>query len=292
MDAAERAELGELRRRAFGPAPDIEADAVSLARLIELEELALHEREPLAREVDAEPEVVAPETPPASSTAAELPAPAHDAAVSDADVPEVSPQPAPAPTSRRGRVAFAAVVGVAAIAAAGVWLSGPGDPSPVAAPNATPTLWAEASPPSYEGREQFSFAQDSDAVEVMRIWLGGYFGQTIDASGDEYVPDFPTSGVVTWASPLGEYYGWDLWIAGADGMIQREHCLLIEQGSERRSRCVPAALRPNAALIVSVPFAVVIPEERPSVLDDGERLGFWWGEDDAIVVLVGDDPAL
>lgn len=291
MDAAERAELGELRRRAFGPAPDIEADAVSLARLIELEELAMHEREPLARKVAPEPEAFAPETPPASSTAAESPATEHDAAGPDA-APEDSSEPPAPPPPRRGRIAFAAVVGVAAIAVAAAWLSGPGDPSPVAAPNATPTLWAEASPPSYEGREQFSFAEDSDAVEVMRIWLGGYFGQTIDASGDEYVPDFPTSGVVTWASPLGEYYGWDLWIAGADGMIQREHCLLIEQGSERRSRCVPAALRPNAALIVSVPFAVVVPEERPSVLDDGERLGFWWGEDDAIVVLVGDDPAL
>ena len=40
MDAASRAELDALRRRAFGPNPDIHDDPAALARLIELEEPA------------------------------------------------------------------------------------------------------------------------------------------------------------------------------------------------------------------------------------------------------------
>ncbi len=41
LDAAARAELDALRRRAFGPSPDIAGDAAALARLVELEDLAL-----------------------------------------------------------------------------------------------------------------------------------------------------------------------------------------------------------------------------------------------------------
>lgn len=285
MDAAERAELGELRRRAFGPTPDIDADEVSLARLIELEELALH-----AHEQPAAPAPAVPEAEPAVADASRSPEPPAEAASTPSAT--LSPAPSPPPGRRRARGLLVAtgglVVGITAATVVGGWIAAPGD----GGPEGTPTALAEASPPPYEGREQFSFARDSDAVEVLRVPLGGYFGQSIDMPADEYVPDFPTSGVVDWASPLGEYYGWDLWIAGAEGMIQGEHCLLIEQGSERRARCVPAALRPHAALIVAVPFADIMPEERPTELDDGERLGFWWGEDDAIVVLVGDDPAL
>ena len=40
MDAASRAELDALRRRAFSSDADIHADPAALARLIELEELA------------------------------------------------------------------------------------------------------------------------------------------------------------------------------------------------------------------------------------------------------------
>ena len=43
MDRAIQAELAELRRRAFGLHPDIEADLAATARLVELEQLVLAE---------------------------------------------------------------------------------------------------------------------------------------------------------------------------------------------------------------------------------------------------------
>ena len=278
MDAATRAELDRLRRRAYGPEPD--ADDAALRRLTELEELVLSERA-------ASRPRSAPAEPDGSFEPAGPDEPVGPVEPVEPDQPVEPDEPAPRRRSR-AVVAVAAAIGVVAVIAAGAWLSGLAGGGPAAGPTPTPTA------KQIEGREAFSFARDGQAVELMHVRLDGYFGGYIDldSDSDTYVPAFPTSGVVDWATPLGEYYGFDLWIGSAAGLVQQEHCLLIERGPVHRSRCVPAALRHNAALVVSVPYTLVNPADRPIALDPNERLGFWWHDDESVTILVGRDPPL
>lgn len=287
MDAADRAELERLRRRAFDRAPDIDADPDALARLIALEERVRHEHAiagPPAAVTDGEagvdddafetrasdPPRLPPERPP-SGAAAE-----PDATGSGAPAPASL---ASTPPPRRTILTLAAGLGI--VVAVTTWAAAVTAPPPAAAP--TPSVTRVP----MEGREAFSFAQDSTAVRLLQVPLDGSFGTYINLPSTAYVPEFPTSGEVDWAYPLGEYYGWDLWIAGAAGLIQREHCILVERGPLRRSRCVPASLRGNAALIVSVPYTYVTPADRPGALGPNDRLGFWWHDDDSVDILIG-----
>lgn len=308
MDAATRAELARLRRRAYGPAPDIDRDPDGLRRLIELEDLVRHEHVrsagadpgglPAADRTPDEPPthrgmgVGHPADPDAPAGGAEHVGAAHVGAAHDGALPpgvvitQGEPaDPADARPRRRTTTLAAVAAGLVVVAGAGAWTVGlAGDGGGDAGP--TPT----ATTRPIEGREAYSFARDGEAVELLHVPLDGSFGNYIDLPSDAYVPAFPTSGVVDWAAPLGEYYGWSLWIAGAAGVVQREHCLLIERGDEQRARCVPAVLRRNAALIVSVPYVLVAPAERPIALDPNERLGFWWHDDESVTLLVGEDP--
>ncbi|WP_205791376.1 hypothetical protein [Microbacterium sulfonylureivorans] len=293
MDAATRTELARLRRRAYGPSPDIDGDPDAVARLIELEDLVLSDHARSAGQVSPPGDDL-----PAQPSHSEHLVRASSARPSAADAPTpgtrqpesqvAEPAEPDAPRGGRPRAIAAVAGGLAVVAGAGVWLAGLAGAEPAAPPRAeqSPT----ASIPSIEGREAYSFARDSGAVELLHVPLDGPFGNYIDLPSDAYVPSFPTSGVVDWASPLGEYYGWSLWIAGAAGVVQREHCLLIESGGVQHGRCVPAVLRANAALLVSVPYTMVTPAERPIALDPNERLGFWWHDDGAVTILVGDDP--
>lgn len=144
-----------------------------------------------------------------------------------------------------------------------------------------------ASGPGGEVEQAYSLVRDPSSEVALRIPLDGSFGDYIDLPTTGRVPDFPTGGAMEWVMPLGEYYGWDLWIAGARGALQGEHCVLIERGDMARSRCVPAALRDGSALLVSVPFDLIAVDERPRGMVDGERIGFWWGEDTEVTVLRG-----
>jgi hypothetical protein len=144
-------------------------------------------------------------------------------------------------------------------------------------------------PPAAAGQAEqaYSLVRDPDSEVILRIPLDGSFGNYIELPTTGRVPDFPTSGTTQWVMPLGEYFGWDLWIAGARGALQGEHCILIERDDRTRARCVPAALRAQSALLVSVPFDLISTAERPPGMVDGERIGFWWGEDTEVTALLG-----
>ncbi|WP_169583534.1 MULTISPECIES: hypothetical protein [Microbacterium] len=286
MDAADRAELDRLRRRAFDRAPDIDADPEALARLIALEERVRHEHAVAdlpAEATDEEPgsadDTVRPR---ASDPPPAPPGPSRSAAAAEPGATgtrAAGPAPSATPPPRRTILTLAA--GLAIVVAVTAWAAAVTVPPPAAAP--TPSVTRVP----MEGREAFSFAQDSTAVPLLQVPLDGSFGTYINLPSTAYVPEFPTSGEVDWAYPLGEYYGWDLWIAGAAGLIQREHCILVERGPLRRARCVPASLRGNAALIVSVPYTYVAPADRPGALGPNDRLGFWWHDDDSVDILIG-----
>lgn len=273
MDGATRAELDRLRLRAYGPGGDIDADADALGRLVELEELVRQQhggaRHPLPSSSDADgPASARPDTPRGA---------------------------APAPAAKRRRPAlspatwFPLVVGIAAVCALAVALVVQLLWPPAATTDARTTL-----PPVFEdSRAAYSFARDMDAVTLLSVPLDGSFGSYIDLPTDGYVPEFPTDGEVRWAMPLGEYFGWDVWIAGAQAGAtgsRRDHCLVAERDDRSRGRCVPAAIRAESALLVDVPFASIPAGDRPAGMTEDQRVGFWWSGDRAVTVLLGDDP--
>lgn len=262
MDAATRAELDALRRRAYGPEPDLDDDA--LARLEELEDVLFEER--TARTEGAREE------------AAESIEPTAEPIDEPEAVAEASADDAPPAHPRRGGLVLTTVGALAVLAIVALMVPRLGShEEPAAAPT---SVYIQA-------REAYSLVRDPETETILRVPLDGSFGNYVDVPAAGGVPDFPTSGNVEWAMPLGEYYGWDLWIAGAAGALQREHCILIEREDWTRARCVPATLRTQSALLVSVPFALVEPDERPTPMVEGERIGFWWGEDTEVTVLLG-----
>lgn len=288
MDAATRAELDGLRRRAYGPAPDLDDDEV--IRLIELEDLVLQERLVLAgASRSGAPAGVAaalrgnPEKPRSLSLSKR---PSAVAAGSPSGPAAAPATPAP-PRRRIGVVAgMSAVTVVAALGIVALLR--------LIAPTEAPQESGSTLSPAFrDSRAAYSFALDTDAIQLLQIPLDGSFGNYIDLPAGGYVPEFPAKGEVEWATLLGEYFGWDVWIAGAAAdspALPREHCILIEHGAVTRARCVAAELRSQSALLVAVPFTFLSADERPVGMAQGDRLGFWWNHDRAVTVLLGDDP--
>ena len=121
---------------------------------------------------------------------------------------------------------------------------------------------------------------------LMEVRLDGYFGVDINIY-DREVPLFPVEGPMTWVEPLGDYYGWKLWLGGAEGAAGTEACLLLDGDGTMRADCVPTDLKDQGALLVSVPYDGLAAEDRPAQMTPDQRLGFWWGADGAVTVLLG-----
>lgn len=318
MDVAERAELDALRRRAYGPAAET-LGADELARLIELEDRVRAEHAQAAHAAnDAGPVADAPAggatydaqatgdtTAPVDAGSAGVQVLARPAETSAAErdrsgegggeasgssgspgssrspgSPAQPPEAAQSKGSRR-RTLIVAGIAVAVVAAA------------VIGSSIVQNLLRDAGPATdvdyVEAPEAYSFTRDLTSKILLRIPLDGSFGSFVDLP-DSDAPEIPTSGTVQWVEPLGEYYGWKVWIAGADGALQREHCVVVEREDRARGRCVPAVLRSESALVVPIPYAWIPADERPEEMTPGQRLGFWWGGTNAVIVMIGDTP--
>lgn len=277
MDRAIQAELAELRRRAFGLHPDIEADLAATARLVELEQLVLAEHAASVAGLRGERSTMEgspssrgaphvgpmwPTEPGASTTDAE---PSADA---------VPPHRAVRARRRDGWVLATA----AALVATGVVVATPMTP-PVPAGGGVTVESAETA---------YDFAHESDLLVVLDIPFGPWIDTARPDTGVKWL--FPASDEVQWTVPLGNYYGWDIWIAGTDDDPRREHCILASRGGVAKARCMPAALRPFSPLVVTLPFQLVEPDERPPGFDSGEVIGFWWRADDSVTVLIAPAP--
>jgi hypothetical protein len=282
MDGATQAELAELRRRAFGLHPDIEADLDATARLVELEQLVLAEHaasvsaatgQPGAAE-GADSSAWAAQGGPVSTiepaSGAADPGPASRAAHPGPRADAVIRR-RPARARRRDGWVWAAA---AALVAAGVVVATPATP-PVPADGGV-TVGSAESDPDFTRRSDF------------RMLLEIPFGPWIDTArpDTEVTWLFPASGEIAWTVPLGNYYGWDIWIAGTDDVVQKEHCILASHGGVAKARCMPAALRPYSPLVVTLPYQLVEPDERPPGFEPGELIGFWWRGDDSVTVLI------
>ena len=277
MDAAVQAELAELRRRAFGVHPDIEGDPAATVRLIELEQLVLVEHAasisaPVGEYVTADAASAsslvlrkAPASPLSSTT---------DAATRP-DAVDTLPRARRIRSRRRDGWTVAAAATLIATAV-------------VVATPAEPPAPADGGVTIESAKSAFSLTRDSDSTVLLEI----PFGRGIDtrASDADIIWLFPASDEIAWTLSLGNYYGWDLWIGGTDDDSEPEHCILAVHGQVGRGRCIPAALRPFSALLVTLPFKLVQPDERPAGFAPGQRIGFWWRADDSVKVLLAAAP--
>ena len=154
---------------------------------------------------------------------------------------------------------------------------------------AAPTAAAGAI--SAKVREARGFAADPESEILMRVRIDGYFGTYVDVPAGADVPRFPVEGLMTWAEPLGDYYGWKLWIGGARGGVEDENCMLLDGDGTMRADCVSTSLRADGALLLTVPYDEMAPEERPAAMTADQSLGFWWDTDGAITILLSPTPA-
>lgn len=279
MDAATQAELAELRRRAFGLHPDIDGDPVATARLVDLEEVVLVEHAAsfgtasgkfFALGLHGEPMPV-----PSRSLVETL---ATDAAQGEGAAPSADAGQGGAATSPRRRVrarrrdGWAVAAGAAVVATAVV----------VATP-ATPPGSAGSEVTIESASSAYSITRDPDARVLLEIPFGPWIDTS--SSAEDVLWLFPTTDEIEWTVPLGEYYGWQIWIAGTDDQPEKQHCLLALHGEVARARCIPAALRALSALVVTIPYRAIEADERPPGFMPGERIGFWWRSDDSVTVL-------
>ena len=263
MDAASRAELEGLRRRAFGPDADIHGDAPALARLIELEELARPGRaaEPPADSADAVP------VPLAAPTAGTEVIPVAVASSSSGSG-----------TGRAQRwlvIAGAASAVVVAVVAV------------LAQPAAGPTPQSAPSPTATAGEPAYIYTADPQSQTLLSIHLDGSFGGYIQIPAEVSPPAFPTTAELTWVRSLGDYYGWELWIAGGIGDADAEHCLALRRADETLARCADAEGQRGGALRVALSSREIAPEELPVPMNEDMRLRFWWQESGRLDVVLG-----
>lgn len=275
MDAATRAELDALRLRAYGPSPDIAGDEAAIARLIALEESAL----PAARVVQR----AAPEGPALLGRGSEP----VDAEATPARVVEIAPA-AVRHSRPRWHLGLVTAVVLIALPLAMIAATRAATGSGITA-GAVPTAAAGAI--TAKVREARVFTADSESEIVMRVRMDGYFGTYVDVPVGADVPLFPVEGLMTWAEPLGDYYGWTLWIGGARGGVEDENCMLLDGDGTMRADCVSTSLRADGALLLTVPYAEMAPADRPDAMTADQSLGFWWDTDGAITILLSPTPA-
>lgn len=257
MDAPDRAELDALRRRAYGPGADIHDSPIAVARLIELEDRARAEASapaPTLIGADDIPAATRPATQTAQRSSADDVAPAR-------------------PTRRRwGLIAAATAVGAVAVAVAVTQL--PNAQAPAAAP--TPPM-----------DDRFMYHGDPGSETLMTISLDAAFGPAVDVPVAGGEPTFPATTALDWALPLGEYFGWQLWVAGGTGDDTDEHCILIERGADVRAQCLPPEEQVAGKLSVSIDGSDIVADQLPRPMDDDESIRFWWMADGDVDVVLG-----
>jgi hypothetical protein len=267
VDAEERAELNALRIRAYGPSSDIADDIAALKRLVELEELALPTAGAHADGAGSE-----------AGSPLESAVPAIEFAADERQpMPPASREPLIERRPRRlwhlGSIAAVALLAIALGTIGGAQ-----------ATRQTEIAAAREDPPGMEPAG--GVASDPDGEILIRVFIDASTGGYVDLSSDPDVPAFPVSGDMTWAQPLGEYYGWALWIGAAPSRRGDEHCLLIAAESGTRSRCVAREWRADGDLLVSVPYTQIAPAERPAGMTPDQSVSFLWGPGGFVTILI------
>ncbi len=262
MDASARAELVELRRRAYSRDADITGDSVALQRLAELEQLALPARPEAA--LDPSRTAGAPGAEAPTSDPFTHPGPPSDP-VTYAGQAAVEPTPGrPSPRRRLivGLVASLAVLAVALGAARGLQTAA--DATRAGATTASPTAGHAA-----------TRLTPSDPVTI-RLIIDSVSGELIDVASPD-APVFLADGVTTWAQPLGVYYGWAIWVGGAWSGQGPENCLVLTNGAATEARCIPRETTAGGELRVSLAYDKLTEDQRPQDMTPDQQVTFGWG---------------
>lgn len=264
MDAAARAELEALRRRAYDRDADIAGDDVALERLSELEALALAARSveaPRPSWTSSAPEPKASTPDPSTQDPSTRGGPASEA-VPPADG-STSGRPAPRRFLVPGMVASVALL----VAVLGLvhGLQTTRDPiSPGAATAPSPTRSAGVDLP-VNGRA------------TIPLLVNRVRGEFVDVSWRADGPTFPVGGVTKWAHPLGVYDGWALWVGRVSSRLGPQNCLLLTDGAETEARCHPLGATAERPVGVSLDFDELGEDQRPPGMAPDQRLTFEWG---------------
>jgi hypothetical protein len=261
MDAADRRELDELRRRAYGPDPDIGGDPAALARLAALEDLARPAPPPLpppppagadaGRATAATAARVRPDDPPGGT----VPGPSPEE-----PVPEAPSGPAPRRTSRR-RTALIAGAGVAVLLVVvaaiqiGLQLS---DRAVAAAPAPTPVTAGSA----------YRFISDPGSRIVARASVEGFV---------------PTGGQDERSIEVGDYFGWKLSILNTS---DASSCIVLTRTTTYRN-CVSDSVLSTGGMMVALPYAAVPKAERPVGMRKNQSIGYWLLPDGRVMLVLG-----
>lgn len=251
LDATTRRELDALRRRAYGPTPDILADPAAVARWALLEE-----RVHAAVSADA--------------------ALSGDAAVASPVAPAVTAQP----VRPAWHVALIAGCGVVALAfgafaaAAAVRRAGTAPADPLATATEVP-------------RDVLAFTQATTTRVLARLPVEGALRGAVPTSDGDTLPTFPTDDPLLWADPLGQYFGVPVWIARTVG---GRACVLVELRLRDRAMCVDEQHFAASSLLVTVPFDELAEGTRPTRMTPAESFGVWWRQDRPIELLIGPTP--
>jgi hypothetical protein len=131
------------------------------------------------------------------------------------------------------------------------------------------------------------FTADPHSERLVSIRRDLPFGGYIELPADTPTPAFPATTPIRWTASLGDYYGWELWIAGGAGTSDDEHCILIRREDETRGRCVDAEGQRLGTLRVSIAGADIPAEELAEPLSDDQRIRFWWLDSGTIDVVLG-----
>ncbi len=281
LDAQLRDELATLRKRAYGRHADISRDPAAMARLSELE----------ARVRPAMPAAASPDDVPGARAPhgevlrddVEGDKPVNELLNDDAS-PVDRPKPARAPQPLRWGVG--AAVAIAAIAIVGYSLT----QQPVSSPDATSDSQNQnqsPDPASTEGPPRYFYVADPRTESLQQLQLDPWPSSAIDAKSSSGLPPFPSEIDMDWAESLGEYYGWDLWIAGGGVDSGAEHCLVIVRGDETRGRCATPADQSVGILRVALSRDDIDPAEQPHAMAPEDRLRFWWRHSGVIDIVLG-----
>lgn len=195
--------------------------------------------------------------------------------------PEPLPPPAPRPRPRPGRDGGPTPLRTIVTLAALVALLFVGFRVMAALPSPEPEVRTE----TVTARDAYTLARDPDGVVLERLPLRP---PAIDPDPDAVAPWFPTSGTVTEATHIATLYGWEVWVAEADGIIQREACMAARRELLVRGRCVPAVLRDTNALAVTLPYDAFADDQRPAGMQEDQRVGFLWASEASVYVVLSD----
>ncbi|MBN9193639.1 hypothetical protein [Microbacterium sp.] len=264
MDAATRRELDELRRRAYGPDPDIADDPAAVARLIALEDLARPAPPAPVAAASAASERVAESDPVADretslSAADEAAEPETDATPAAAQTDAAASRPA-TPRSLRRRVALiAGVAGVLLVLVAAVQ---------VGLQLSHRTTAAAAAPRAIPGGTAYHFISDPGSRIVARYSIDGFV---------------PTPGQDERSIEVGEQFGWKLSILNtSDG----SSCIVLTRKTTYRN-CVSDSVLSTGGMMVALPYAAVPATDRPFGMRKSQGIGYWLLPDGRIMVVLG-----